>query len=79
MLLEDFKSCLPSEIKTHLDEQKADLHQSAVWEDDYTLTHKVSSKKIQSLPVENVNKVPGELKQTSSNHTASARGKMEPS
>ena len=62
MLLEDFKSCLPSGIKTHLDEQKAYLYQAAVWADDYTLTHKASFKKIQSLPVENVNKVPGEFK-----------------
>ena len=34
-----------SDIKTHLDERKLkadDLHQTAVWEDDYTLIHKGS-------------------------------------
>jgi len=46
MLLEEFKNCLPSDIKTHLDERKAeDLHQAAVWADDYALTHKGSFKK----------------------------------
>ena len=41
MLLEEFKSCLPSEIKTHLDERRAeDLRQAAIWADDYALTHK---------------------------------------
>ena len=30
-LLEEFKNCLPSDIKTHLDERKADdLHQAAI-------------------------------------------------
>jgi len=46
MLLEEFKNCLPSDIKTHLDERKAnDLSQAAVWADDYALTHKDSFKK----------------------------------
>ena len=50
MLLEEFKSCLPSDIKTHLDERRAeDLHQAAIWADDYALTHKASFKRIQSL------------------------------
>ena len=60
MLLEEFKNCLPTEIKTHLDEQKAeDLHQAAVWADDYALTHKSTFKTIQSLHAENTNRVPG--------------------
>ena len=43
MLLEEFKSCLPAEIKTYLDEQKVDtLHQAAVRADDYSLTHKTA-------------------------------------
>ena len=38
MLLEEFKNCLPLDIKTHLDERKADdLHQAAFWVDDYML------------------------------------------
>ena len=49
MLLEEFKGCLPAEIKTHLDERKVeDLHQAAVWADDYALTHKDVLKKVQS-------------------------------
>ena len=81
MLLEEFKSCLPSEIKTHLDERRAeDLHQAAVWTEDYALTHKDSFKKIQSAQIECVNKASGELKLASNNHqTSSVRGKTEPS
>ena len=46
MFLEGFKNCLPSDIKTHLDERKTeDLYQAAIWADDYALTHKGSSKK----------------------------------
>ena len=62
MLLEEFKNYLPTEIKRQLDEQKADLHQAAVWADDYALTHKSTFKKIQSLHAENTNRVPGESK-----------------
>ena len=37
IFLEKFKSCLPSKIKTHLDEKRAeDLHQATIWADDYT-------------------------------------------
>ena len=40
-LLEEFKGCLSAEIKTYLDEKKAeDLHQAAIWADDYELTYK---------------------------------------
>ena len=40
ILLEEFKSCLPSNIKTYVDEQMADsLQQAAVLADDYSLTH----------------------------------------
>ena len=62
MLLEESQSYLPSEIKTHLDERRAeDLHQAAILADDYALTHKASFKKIQSSQVENVNELSGEL------------------
>ena len=45
VLMEEFKNCLPSEIKTYLDEQKVDsLHQAAVRADDYALTHKSFGK-----------------------------------
>ena len=80
MLLEEFKSCLPSDIKTHLDERRAeDLHQAAIWADDYALTHKASFKRIQSSQGENVNKLSGELKLSSNNHSTSVRGKTDPS
>ena len=40
ILVEEFKSCLPSNIKTYIDEQKANsLQQAAVLADDYSLTH----------------------------------------
>ena len=40
MLLEEFKNCLPVDIKTYVDEQKIeDLHQTATLADDYALTH----------------------------------------
>ncbi|XP_065894244.1 uncharacterized protein [Dysidea avara] len=41
VLVEEFKNCLPTELKTYIDEQKGEnLHQAAVLADDYTLTHK---------------------------------------
>ena len=41
LLVEEFKTCLPSDVKMYIDEQKADiLHQAAVLVDDYSLTHK---------------------------------------
>ena len=43
MLLEEFKSCLPNKVKTHIEEQKtATLHQAAMQSDDYSLTYKTS-------------------------------------
>ena len=43
MLLEEFKNCLPSEVKTYIEEQKtATLPQVAVQSDDYSPTHKTS-------------------------------------
>ena len=41
LLLEEFKNCLPSEVKTYLDEHKVEsLQRGATLADDYTLTHK---------------------------------------
>ena len=41
MLIEEFKSCIPVELKTYLDDQKAfKLHNAAVLADEYSLTHK---------------------------------------
>jgi hypothetical protein len=41
MLVEEFKRCLPSEVKTFMDERKVtSLHDAAVLADDYSLTHK---------------------------------------
>ena len=46
MILEEFKNCLPSEVKTYIEEQKtATLRQAAVQSDDYSLTHKTSFEK----------------------------------
>ena len=40
LLIEEFKSSLPPEVKTYLDEQKVDtLQRAATLADDYTLTH----------------------------------------
>jgi len=45
VLMEEFKNCLPTNIKTYLDEQKIDtLHQAATRADDYALTHKPYGK-----------------------------------
>ena len=41
MLIEEFKRCISNDLKTHLDEQKANtLEQAAILADDYALTHK---------------------------------------
>ena len=41
ILIEEVKACVPINIKTYIDEQKATmLHQAAVLADDYSLTHK---------------------------------------
>ena len=43
MFLEEFKNCVPNEIKTYLEEQKLiTLHQAAVRSDDYSLPHKLA-------------------------------------
>ena len=43
MLIEEFKKCLPKEVKTYIDERGVKtLNQVAVMADDYTLTHKMS-------------------------------------
>ena len=40
VLVEEFKGCVLSNIKTHIDEKKTDnLQQAAVLADDYVLTH----------------------------------------
>ena len=45
MLLEEFKQCVHSEIKTHLDDNKVNtLSRAATMADDYALTHKLASK-----------------------------------
>ena len=41
ILIEEFKACVPTNIKTYIDEQKATtLHQAAILADDYSLTHR---------------------------------------
>ena len=41
VLLEEFKKCVPTPIKTYLEEQKVDdLQRAAILADDYKLTHK---------------------------------------
>ena len=41
LLMEEFKNCFPSDVKTYLDEKKAiNLSQAATFTDDYVLTHK---------------------------------------
>ena len=43
MMMEELKNCLPSNIRTYLDEQKVDrLHEAAVYAEDYSLTHTTS-------------------------------------
>ena len=40
LLIEQFKNCLPNEVKTYLDENKVEiLHRAATLADNYTLTH----------------------------------------
>ena len=41
ILVEEFKACVPTSIKTYIDKQKATtLHQAALFADDYSLTHR---------------------------------------
>ena len=43
LMMEEFKNCLPSDIRTYLDEQKVDnLHEAVVYAKDYSLTHTTS-------------------------------------
>ncbi|XP_077977779.1 uncharacterized protein LOC144433347 [Glandiceps talaboti] len=43
MLIEEFKQCVHTDIKTHLDEHKVDVvHEVAIMADDYALTHKLN-------------------------------------
>ena len=43
ILVKEFKSCLPDNIKTYIEEQKADsLQQAVTLADDYSLTHRSS-------------------------------------
>jgi len=52
ILLEEFKGCLPPQVKTYLDERKVEsLHQAAVLVDDYSLTHKSTCVKEEKDPV----------------------------
>ena len=40
LLIEEFKNCIPNEVKTYLDENKVEtLHHAATLADNYTLTH----------------------------------------
>ncbi|XP_071959943.1 uncharacterized protein [Antedon mediterranea] len=49
MLVEEFKSCSPTEVRTHLEEQKVDnLMKAASVADNYVLTHKVVDTKLVS-------------------------------
>ena len=62
ILLEEFKDCLPTDIKTYLDEQKVDnLHQAATRADDYALTHRGSFSRPNTRNLEAMNKS-GEMK-----------------
>ena len=47
ILIEEFKNCIRSKIRTFLDEQNVEtLEQAATAADDYALTHKVSFVKL---------------------------------
>ena len=49
LLVEEFKNCLPGEVRTYLDERKAvTLNQAAVLADDCILTHKSSFRQSSS-------------------------------
>ena len=59
ILLEEFKSCLPVEIQTYLDEQKVDtLHQTSVHADDYSLMLKVVIGTSHPWPFDHIDKRP---------------------
>jgi len=45
VLVEEFKQCVHSDVKTHLDEHKVEtINEAATMADDYALTHKLSSR-----------------------------------
>ena len=49
ILLEEFKNHIPSEIRTHLDEQgTTELHKAGMLADSYELTHRRSGSGAQS-------------------------------
>ena len=53
MLVEEFKRCINSDIKSFLDEKQVEtLEAAARLADDYALTHKVSFKSFLSKVVE---------------------------
>ena len=50
ILVEEFMSCLPDNVKTYIEEQKADnLQQAATLADDYSLTHRSSFIALSSI------------------------------
>ncbi len=60
ILIEEFKRCIHSSIKTHLDERKIDnLGEAATMADDYAITHKLSFSKFNS----NTNNRPSQANQ----------------
>ena len=51
ILIKELKACVPTNIKTYVDEQKATtLYQAAVLADDYSLTHKSTFCKSDTEP-----------------------------
>jgi len=56
ILVEEFKRCIPREIKTHLEELQVDnLERSAVVSDEYALTHKTFFKTRDNVYKSNIN------------------------
>jgi len=86
ILLEEFKNCLPDNIQTYIEEQKADCLQiAATLADDYSLTHRSSfapSNPHGTLPQDdprsNHNSIPSKSKSTGnaadSQRTRSSKG-----
>ena len=51
MLVEDFKGCVPDDVKMHLEEQQVqELHKAARLADDYVLTHKQNFVRVSNNP-----------------------------
>ena len=58
ILVEEFKNCLSTNIKTCVDEQKVDsLQQAATQADDYTLTHRGSFSRPNTCNLGAINKL----------------------